>query len=73
VPAQGGLHLAMGQDRAIAIEHVARHDFRAQKITRAGLLEDVRTMARLLRSLGVQVEQRKHTIRIAAADVSTWP
>jgi UDP-N-acetylglucosamine 1-carboxyvinyltransferase len=31
------------------------------------LLEDVRTMARLLRSLGVQVEQRKHTIKIAAA------
>ena len=30
------------------------------------LLEDVRTMARLLRSLGVQVEQRKHTIKVAA-------
>jgi UDP-N-acetylglucosamine 1-carboxyvinyltransferase len=32
------------------------------------LLEDVKTMARLLRSLGVQVEQRKHTIKIAASD-----
>jgi UDP-N-acetylglucosamine 1-carboxyvinyltransferase len=31
------------------------------------LLEDVRTMARLLRSLGVQVEQRKHTTKITAA------
>jgi UDP-N-acetylglucosamine 1-carboxyvinyltransferase len=31
------------------------------------LLEDVGTMARLLRSLGVQIEQRKHTIRLAAA------
>jgi len=32
------------------------------------LLEDVRTMARLLRSLGVQVAQRKHTIKVAAGD-----
>jgi len=32
------------------------------------LLEDVKTMVRLLRSLGVQVEQRKHTIKIAASD-----
>ena len=31
------------------------------------LLEDVRTMARLLRSLGVQVELRKRTMRIVAA------
>jgi UDP-N-acetylglucosamine 1-carboxyvinyltransferase len=31
------------------------------------LLEDVRTMARLLRSLGAQVEQRKHNIKLAAA------
>jgi UDP-N-acetylglucosamine 1-carboxyvinyltransferase len=31
------------------------------------LLEDVRTMARLLRSLGVQVEQRRHTIKLSAA------
>jgi UDP-N-acetylglucosamine 1-carboxyvinyltransferase len=31
------------------------------------LLEDVRTMARLLRSLGVQVEQRRHTVKVAAA------
>jgi UDP-N-acetylglucosamine 1-carboxyvinyltransferase len=33
----------------------------------APLLEDVRTMTRLLRSLGVKVEQRKHTIKIEAA------
>ncbi len=31
------------------------------------LLEDVRTMARLLRSLGVEVELHKHTMKIAAA------
>jgi len=31
------------------------------------LLEDVKTMARLLRSLGVEVEQRRHTIKIAAS------
>ncbi|HTW92049.1 MAG TPA: UDP-N-acetylglucosamine 1-carboxyvinyltransferase [bacterium] len=31
------------------------------------LLEDVKTMTKLLRSLGIQVEQRKHTVRITAA------
>jgi len=30
------------------------------------LLEDVRTMAQLLRSLGVRVESRKHTMKITA-------